>query len=275
MATGLEPVEGTLGIIGVSQQVAQFVFTIQAFCRDVRDAPADLQKLVVSLENLSRILIQLDETAHSTFGATFNTNADILRSSLQACHNAAAEISTFESSARRDLSKRRYRPSCVLVLKKREIRMMLENLERSKTGFFTAYTAFTHVSLAQQLNSLRLIQKQEPEGMQGRTINEAPSEPSRDDSCRAFTRFGWSRSVVISSRSRILRSVLPAWLCEQARAVEWHQAARQWNIPLKTSQTLGRANSALLLCMSGDLECIRRSLEERKLSVNDECHSCQ
>lgn len=264
MATGLEPAAGIVGIVGVSYQVAQSLFKIRAFCKDVREAPADLQKLTASLENVSRILIRLDEAVRSSPASTLNTNGDILRSSLRGCYDATAEISTFVSNVHQKLSKRKYRTSCSLVLKRREIKMMLENLDRSKADLALAFSMFASADAMEYRQELY---------RKGSSARTNPHKPAALGYFKDEEREQLGSGIVLSSIGPSLRFALPEWLCEYAWAIHWQRAAGRWTMSLTTFRRLDPGSGALMHCLNGDFESVRRLLEERRLSVHDECAS--
>lgn len=264
MATGLEPAASIVGILGVSQQVAQSLFKLRTFCKDVRDAPADLRKLTASLENVSRILIRLDETVRSTPTSTFNANSDILRSSLKGCYDATVEISTFASNAHRELRKRKHRTSCVLVLRKHEIRAMLQILDRSKTDLALAFSMFASAEAMEHRQELH------SEGSSART---RPHKPAAQGRLEDEEREQSAGTMMLSSKGPSLRFALPEWLCEYAWTVHWQRAAGRRTLSLTTFRLLDPGSRALAHCLNGNLEGVRRLLEGRRLSVHDQCAS--
>lgn len=152
---GLEVAAGALGIIGVSQQVAQSARKIRAFCKDVQEAPTELRELTQSLETLSRILIRLGEVVAATSTTDqVCPDVDLLRESLQTCQHIAERTSVFVGEAHQNMGKRRYRGSCAFVMKKRELKAMLEKLDRSKSDLSIALAIFACPAAQKRANFL-------------------------------------------------------------------------------------------------------------------------
>lgn len=264
MASGLEIAAGAIGIIGVSQQVVQTAFKARTFCKEVKDAPTELRELTQSLETLSRILIRLRETIPpETWNSQLGpSNVDILQASLQACHDDAARISILISDAHRMLEKKRFRGSCTLVSKKREIHSMLEKLNRSKADLSLAYSIYASSNIMDCA-----VSRAPASQMHGEALLE--NDTSR---CSASQRLDLRRSRIdaASSRSMSLRLSLPRMLCKTAWEIALLQAAGQWTLSLKTYRVLDVNSPAIDMCYRGNLTGIRQMLESRALSVRDQ-----
>lgn len=265
MATGLDVVAGALGIIGVSQQLAHSARKVKAFCRDVKDAPTDLQELTESLLNLSRILTRIADITATAPEAAATTNVDILRESLRACQDAAERISPSVLESRTQLSKGRHRASCAWVLKRKEVRIMQEKLDRSTLHLSTAFSVFAYAATMHQLAN-PCMGRDPNLGQQIQTIGQDGADsllPVR----RIHSKAGGS------SAAASLRVVLPHWMCEYSWAAIWQRAAGKWTFSLKAFRTLEPGGPALSMCLLGDVDGIRRMLEANPptLSIHDEC----
>jgi len=291
MATGLEAVAGVLGIVGVSQQIAQSAWKVKKFCKEVKDAPTELQDLTKSLDTLSRILFRLEEIAMMDPDLVVSTDADILRSSLDGCQHAVERIVSFVTEACRAMSKRKFRGACAFVLKRRELKAMLEKLDSSKIDLNIAATTF-YASNARKVTCVQTTVVQNfydqtfskcDDGSDGyahaRNITcqrgylvqdlDHQTNSAGDDELDSYTHKRPSKTMV-SCATSTLRVQLPRWVCQKAWDISCQRAAGQWTFSFQSFRVLEELGQARRMCGSGDLEGIRRMLEDRKLSVHDQ-----
>ena len=257
MATGLETAAGVLGIVGVTYQIAQSAQKIRTFCKEVKDAPAELEALTHSVESLDTILIRLKETAMTDSDIVSKVNADILSSSLMGCQRAVERISSFVTKARHTMKTRRFRGSCTFVLKRRELKAMQENLDSSKLDLLIATTTYyasnartvtyLQTTVIQNLDDQTFVSGESDGYAHARNVTYLPASPVLDSDDQTISAYEdqpvgyareWPPNVTAVSETSPLRVQLPRWLCEHAWDISWQRAAGRWTFSMKSFRTL-------------------------------------
>ena len=107
MSIGLDAIAGSLGIVGVAQQLLQSILKIAAFCEDVKDAPVETKDTIDSIENTGRILIRLSESDAESSRAS--SNEDVFWTSFELFKKALERVAVLAIEMGREIATRRHR----------------------------------------------------------------------------------------------------------------------------------------------------------------------
>lgn len=272
MATGLDIVAGSLGIIGVAQQLTTSIIKIKSFCKDVKDAPEELLDTISSIENFNNILMRLGE--HQDRRLQQMKNDYLLHESVALCEKATDRIASLANHLQLGIERRTYRGSIKAVLKKKEVKAMLEKLDRSKFDLHFAYSLFTEACRQDDAKDIRRYFEEDRDQRTQILLNAANRAlcGAKDDEDRA------SEKVISANKSRTYsgqrfrtsRIRLPGWLCRYAWDVAFVRASGQWTVSLKAFKIIDHSHPVRKLIRHDDVSGIRRLLEDRQLSVHDQ-----
>lgn len=263
MAAGLDIAAGALGIVGIAQQLAESVYKIHAFYKDVRDAPAELLDTIASLEHVSNILIRLAEEQQ----VAPNTIAcqGIFYASLELCQRAVERVATVATELQKDLRQKRYRTGIKFVLKRRDTKAMLERLDRSKIDLLLAYSMYTDARRASEAENKQAQIMAIVETLSVRDIKTAAEEGQEPEQLHRLPRKSSSARTV--ERIGGVRVRLPFWMRQYACDVAFERASGRWTVSLSTSRVFDFG--VWYMVRTGELDRIRDLLERRQLSIHD------
>ena len=280
MATGLDVAAGALGIVGLAQQLAQSLLKIRSFCKDVKEAPIELQETISSLERASRLLIRLDEPDTGAAITSGGSNADVFRDSLELCKDATNRIAVLSSELQRRMNHKRFRSSVKVVRKKRDFKSMLEKLDRSKADLNMAYSMYTnarrkaeHKTICRRFDEERHTQLVIMETVRTLTRPHVRDDGDLDpDSAEERTKGKPKKSRALGTETSVMVQIrLPLWLCQYAWDIAVQRAGGTWTASLKTYRIVDFDSGDLSEIFEvDDVDGIRKLLQERQLSIHDQ-----
>lgn len=275
---GLDIVAGSLGIVGVGQQLLQSVLKIRDFCRDVRDAPAELQDTLLSIESMGRTLIRLGEI--DTTSMDGGMNEDILQGTLDLCKGAVDRVATLSLELQLETRRAKYLGSIKTVLMRREAKALLAKLDRSKIDLHIAYSMYVD---ARRKAEHEIIRKCLEEERQSRALTAGSRrtltmpvtvDEGNAATCQAYDEIRCltkrRRSVHNTATTTEVRIQLPLWLCQYAWDVALQRACGRFTISLKMLMILPGYHPARYMFVRGDVDGIRELLDKRELSLHVE-----
>ena len=278
MVAGLDIVAGSLGVIGVAQQLAASIFKIKDFCKDVKNAPEELLDTIRSMENISKILMRLDEGR--TRDRSETKDGSVFQECLRISKLAADRVATLTMDLQLDVQCRRGLGAVKTVLKQREIKLMLEKLDRSRIDLQFAYTMYTDACRRHEYEAIKYHMNEERnERMQilvAAAVVSQLQDNANDDDKDSTAQLGRTSSDPASQAAKwahTTRIHLPIWLCRYVWDLAFAHACGQWTVALKTFKILELGHDAYGMIMKDDVGGIRDLLERRQLSIHDEFSS--
>lgn len=276
MATGLDIAAGSLGIVSIAQQLAESVLKIRTFCKDVKNAPAELQETVDAIESMSRILTQLGQT--NTEEADADSIRDIFRASLDLCKRAVERIVTLAAGLQKEMERRRFWAAVKTTLKKREIREMLEKLSHSKIELHIAYSMYADACRKRDIDKITKYMEEERSHRvelveYTQKVSRAQDGANTEEHTCPTQR---KRPKSPNGENETLGSVttvhiqLPLWLCKYAWDVSFAKSSGLWTMSFKTYQVLPEYGIVYRLCIIGDIKTIAKLLHQRQLCLHDQ-----
>ena len=278
MAACLDIMAGSLGVIGGAQQLAASIFKIKDFCKDVKNAPEELLDTIRSMENFSKILMRLDEGQMGDRSET--KDGSVFQQRLRISRQAADGVASLTMDLQLNVHCMRSRGAVKTVLKQREIKLMLEKLDRSRIDLQFAYTMYTDARRRHEYEAIKYYMNEERnERMQILVATAAVSQlqdNANDEDKDSTAQLGRISSDPASQSAKwahTTRIRLPIWLCRYVWDLAFAHACGQWTVALKTFKILELGHDAYGMIMKDDVGGIRGLLERRQLSIHDEFSS--
>jgi len=251
---------GGLGLAPVVLEIAKTAKTLKEYCRDVRNAPRDIQDFVEEVECIGEILLQLKALGTSPVPPN--------KSALQQCqkaNRALAEVAT-EVQGSLDLRKRLAFP-----LRKGKIAQLQAKLERAKTSLLLACSS-QQINVLQSTFALvqRQIADQDSSFQQLASSNTAimstltTVDVSRKPKSNGQTMDSDFRERRGQSASRAMRLLDFVWdACLARSAGGWTRSFRSYRVVYGVGDPAFRAASC------GDLGALQRLLCSHEATIND------
>lgn len=283
MAAGIDIVAGTLGIVGVAQQLTQSAFAVKSFCSKVRNAPSELQDSLDRIQSLARVIGVLES---KIFGdtTTFDLRAerDVLRTSLELCQKDVEGFIKFAIQLRQNAEHKSIRTGVRIVLKEEMLLNWMQRLDQSRVDMHFAYLIYTD-ALRSREHRVLCQQSQHNRDMLAQMIKRATELPAQDmlSGSAVLSKSGTSDNAPIQSMTRrtarrhrprrdLVRIRFPSWLGRHAWDVVSEYAAGIWTVSLKSFIVLPSEHPAFRMAQQDDVTGLQDLLVRRHVSLHDQ-----
>ncbi|KIW44258.1 uncharacterized protein PV06_05281 [Exophiala oligosperma] len=294
-------VEATLGVVSAGAglislgiQLGESAMKLKRIYHAARDAPAIIQMLLLDLETMALALGQLENHRQHD-----NHGEELLVRCISRCQQCTQEVRLVVEKLERSLEKHFRLPGRLYsAFKERDVKDLLDDLERAKTSMHIAYTMYIHAeqqrrdrehqallvglreqvlegsaTISQQLSvlvgpSIQLMQI-ETSLINKTTINSRDLSHSRDQDD--------GRQVSIARMTRRKKDKpyfrtcfrFPSWLSSRIWNVALLSAQGRWNFEIKTWRIVPKDSLVFRYCQSGNLAGLQRLIGSEQASALD------
>ena len=272
MADPLSIIAGAVGIAAFTQELARSVLKIKNFCKEVQNAPVELQETLDQIENIARIMARLSAAGAQDLDTS--VDEDVLKSSLELCQKSASRVSAVAKELGQAMKKRKYLGAVRKVVKKRVMDALLLRLDRTKMDLLLAHSIYADARRQKEVENMRLSLAQARLSVINKiSPNSAiPEDETNNDShSQSLTRRRRSKKSPYAAEWIGNAHVrLPQWLCQYAWDVALQRASGCWTMSFRTYKILPQKGRVWDMCTFGDIRGITNMLERRELCIHDE-----
>lgn len=262
-----------IGLGAFTQQLTLAIVRLKSFCKDIKNAPTEVQETLHRMNGLAAILERFDKEQDDI--ATFSADREMFRCSIRLCKQVLERILSLTAELEAAMKTRKFRTSFKTALQREAMDKMLQKLDRSKMDLLIAYSLYsdarqrTHVCSLSQ-NSAIDNQSTHCTGLKDHrdTLTSQESEENRTVKPEQY-----ELTPALEQPANELQIRLPRWLCEYAWNVAMQKSSGCWKLSLTTFRIVPISHPALRLCRKGDVEGIKSLLERRELSIHDQFES--
>ncbi|KAI1615486.1 hypothetical protein EDD36DRAFT_485823 [Exophiala viscosa] len=297
-------VTGGAGLLSLGVELGQSAAKLRRLYHAVKDAPKTIVLLVFDLETMAMALSELEKTRQRD-----SSTRTILERCIMRCRQSTAEVKQLVDKMERCIAKHsRLRGKLYTAFKERDVKELLDDLERAKSTLEFAYTMYHseeqmerhdkhHNMLSLQsrrsddiLQQLMLLsqsfmpreQRQlaiadeeaaetcpMPVIAREMGITVARTDNARHDQTRHCQPPRRRVKSEHTKNQRRIRFRLPVWLCSKIWDLTINSSHCGWSMHLSTYRAVSKYSAIFLCCFKGDIEGVQRLIQNGEASLLD------